>query len=160
MNEQRSIHTKLEGLKAKYQECNDKLDKYLQYVKKFRIYDLYLQSISREGVPYRILEGILPVIENEVNSILSSLVNFTVRLEANDDKYIHAFIVYPNLNDKASNSWPVELSSGMERFILSLAFRTSLSEITSLPKANFLAIDEGFGVLDSDNLLSIGNLFN
>ena len=40
-----------------------------------------------------------------------------------------------------------------------MAFRTALSEITTLPKSNFLAIDEGFGVLDSDNILSMGKLF-
>lgn len=154
LNNYRALHSTLDALKTKHEECNNKVDKYLQYVNRFRIYDLYLQSLSREGVPYRILETVLPVIESEVNQILNNLVDFTVRLEATDDKYIHGYIVY-----NASNSWPVELSSGMERFILSLAFRTSLSEITTLPKANFLAIDEGFGVLDSENLLSIANLF-
>lgn len=152
---QKNAHIALEGLKAKYNECCEKLDRYLEYVKRFKIYELYLKALSREGVPYRILETVLPVIEDEVNQILGSLVNFTVRMEASDDKYIHAYIVYD-----AHNSWPVELSSGMERFILSLAFRSSLSEITSLPKANFLVIDEGFGVLDSENLLLIGNLFS
>ena len=48
----------------------------------------------------------------------------------------------------------------MERFIISLAFRTALNDITSLPKPNFLAIDEGFGVLDSENLSNLGKLFN
>lgn len=152
---QKNAHITLEGLKAKYNECCEKLDRYLEYVKRFKIYELYLKALSREGVPYRILETVLPVIEDEVNQILGSLVNFTVRMEASDDKYVHAYIVYD-----AHNSWPVELSSGMERFILSLAFRSSLSEITSLPKANFLVIDEGFGVLDSENLLLIGNLFS
>jgi len=144
----------IERKRKEYEECNSKLDKYLQYIKKYRIYELYLQALSREGVPYKILESVLPVIENEVNVILSQIVNFTVRLEATDEKYIHAYINYDGVN-----SWPVELSSGMERFILSLAFRCSLSEITSLPKANFLAIDEGFGVLDSENIQQVGKLF-
>ena len=46
----------------------------------------------------------------------------------------------------------------MERFILSLTFRSSLGEITSLPKTNFLAIDEGFGVLDAENILQMGKM--
>jgi DNA repair exonuclease SbcCD ATPase subunit len=43
--------------------------------------------------------------------------------------------------------------------MLSLAFRVALTEITSLPKSCFLAIDEGFGVLDAENILQIGKLF-
>jgi DNA repair exonuclease SbcCD ATPase subunit/UDP-2,3-diacylglucosamine pyrophosphatase LpxH len=153
--EQKTEFSKLENLKAQYEAINLKLDKYLDYVKKHRVYELYQTAVSRDGVPYRILETVLPVIENEVNSILNAMVNFTVKLESTEDKYIIANIVY---ND--NKFWPVELSSGMERFVLSLAFRTSLTEITSLPKANFLTIDEGFGVLDNENLMSIGNLFN
>ena len=152
--EHRQKFSQIESKKAEYETCILKLEKYSQYLKKNRIYDLYSQALSRDGVPYKIVETVLPVLENEVNLILNSIVNFTVRLEANDEKYIHAFIVYDNLN-----SWPIELSSGMERFVLSLAFRCALSEITSLPRANFLAIDEGFGVLDSDNILQMGKLF-
>ena len=134
--------------------CNSKLDKYLSYKKQYRIYELYLQTMSREGIPYKIVETVLPVIENEVNQILNQIVDFTVRLEATDEKYIHGYIVYSE-----GKYWPIELTSGMERFVLSLAFRAALSEITSLPKTNFLAIDEGFGVLDSENVISMGRLF-
>lgn len=150
----RDKFSELERKKKEYEQCIQSIDKYTEHIKKYRIYDIYLQALSRDGVPYKIVEAILPIIENEVNLILNSVVNFTIRLEATDEKYIHAFIVYEN-----SNSWPIELTSGMERFILSLAFRTALSDITSLPKANFIAIDEGFGVLDSDNIMQMGKLF-
>lgn len=152
------VHRNLElqnsKLISEYIECNTKLDKYLDCIKKYRVYEFYLQAISRDGVPYKIVELVLPVLENEVNLILNSITNFNVRLEATDEKYIHAFIQYGD-----GNSWPVEMSSGMERFILSLAFRIALTEITSLPKSNFLAIDEGFGVLDRENILQVGKMF-
>lgn len=150
----RQMYPELERKKKDYDLCIESLKKYSDFVKKYRIHELYLQALSRDGVPYKIVETILPVLENEVNIILNSVVNFTIRLEATDEKYVHAYLVYDG-----SNSWPIELSSGMERFILSLAFRTALSEITSLPKSNFLAIDEGFGVLDSDNIMQMGKLF-
>jgi len=150
----RLIELEISKLKTEYSDINLKLDKYLDYLKKYRVYELYSQTVSRDGVPYKIVELVLPVLENEVNLILNSIANFTVKLEATDEKYIHAFINYgPN------QIWPVELSSGMERFMLSLAFRVALTEITSLPKSCFLAIDEGFGVLDAENILQIGKLF-
>ena len=47
----------------------------------------------------------------------------------------------------------------MERFISSLAMRGGLVNVSNLPAANFLAIDEGWGTMDSDNLNSVYNLF-
>lgn len=160
-------YSEVERFEQELENCISKLDKYLLYKKKNRIYEIYLQTMSREGIPYKIVETVLPVIENEVNQILNQIVDFTVRLEATDEKYIHGYIVYPPIMIKDQNGeytevqryWPIELTSGMERFILSLAFRTSLSEITTLPKTNFLAIDEGFGVLDQDNIITMGKLF-
>lgn len=151
----KSKYSEVERNEQELEFCVLKLDKYLSYKKQYRLYELYLQTMSREGIPYKIVETVLPVIEGEVNQILNQVVDFTVRLEASDEKYIHAYIVYSE-----EKFWPVEMSSGMERFVLSLAFRAALSEITILPKTNFLAIDEGFGVLDSDNVISMGKLFS
>ena len=47
----------------------------------------------------------------------------------------------------------------MERFISSLAIRIALTNISNLPRSNFIAIDEGWGTLDSDNLNSVNQLF-
>ena len=47
----------------------------------------------------------------------------------------------------------------MERFMSSIAIRIALIKITNLPKPDFIAIDEGMGVLDSTNLNSMHNLF-
>ena len=51
------------------------------------------------------------------------------------------------------------MSSGMERFLSSIAIRIALVNFSNLPRPNFMAIDEGFGVLDSENLTSLYNLF-
>ena len=55
--------------------------------------------------------------------------------------------------------WPLELSSGMEKFLSSLSMRVGLMSVSNLPMCNFLAIDEGWGTMDSDNLNSVYNLF-
>ena len=47
----------------------------------------------------------------------------------------------------------------MERFISSLAIRVGLINVSNLPRSNFLAIDEGWGTMDSDNLNSVYQLF-
>ena len=95
----------------------------------------------------------LPLIQDEVNEILAQLVEFTIVFET-DGKNILTFIKY----DKSS--WPLELTSGMEKFISSLAIRVALINVSNLPRPNFLAIDEGFGTLDSENLNSMFMLFD
>jgi exonuclease SbcC len=54
----------------------------------------------------------------------------------------------------------MSLTSGFEKFALSLAIRVALINISNLPKMPGLVIDEGFGVLDADNLSQMESLFS
>ena len=120
---------------------------------KYAAYQYYLDAIKRDGIPYELISKALPTVEGAVNEILAQIVDFSMILEM-DGKNVNCFIVYDD-----DNVWPLELSSGMERFISSLAMRIGLINISNLPAANFLAIDEGWGTMDSDNLNSVYSLF-
>jgi len=120
---------------------------------KYSAYQYYMDAIKRDGIPYELITKAIPTIEGAVNDILSQIVDFSMVLEM-DGKNINCYIVYDD-----DNVWPLELSSGMERFISSLAMRVGLVNVSNLPAANFLAIDEGWGTMDSDNLNSVYNLF-
>ncbi|MAH44021.1 hypothetical protein CL614_09965 [archaeon] len=116
-------------------------------------YDLYLLSISRDGIPYELISKTIPIIEKEVNDILDNMmVGFTIKMEM-EGKNIDTYICY------GENQWNLELSSGMERFVSSLAIRIGLINVSTLPRPNFLVIDEGFGTLDSDNIANMGRAF-
>ena len=104
-------------------------------------------------MPYELVTKVVPIIEEEVNDILAQIVEFKIMFEL-DGKNINTYIVYSE--DK---TWPLELTSGMEKFISSLAIRTALVNVSNLPRPNFLAIDEGLGNLDSENLNSLFMLF-
>lgn len=120
----------------------------------FEAYKHYLGAINRDGIPYDIISMVIPVIEGEINSILSQIVPFTVALDV-DGKNFGGRIVYDQ-----NRSWPLENSSGMERFISSLAIRVALLRASNLPKSNFLIIDEGMGSLDSEYLPTMQQLFD
>jgi DNA repair exonuclease SbcCD ATPase subunit len=120
---------------------------------KYAAYQYYLDAIKRDGIPYELISKALPTVEGAVNDILAQIVDFSMILQM-DGKNVNCFIVYDD-----DNVWPLELSSGMERFISSLAMRIGLINISNLPAANFLAIDEGWGTMDSDNLNSVYSLF-
>jgi DNA repair exonuclease SbcCD ATPase subunit/DNA repair exonuclease SbcCD nuclease subunit len=135
------------------EKAEDSIDKLKTLTKQYKFYEYYLIAVNRDGIPYDLITMAVPHIEQEINNILTQLVDFSIMLEM-DGKNINCYIVYDQ-----DNFWAIELTSGMEKFISSLAIRTALINISSLPRPNFLAIDEGFGVLDSNNLNSMFNLF-
>jgi DNA repair exonuclease SbcCD ATPase subunit len=123
-------------------ECAESIDKLKELEKEFYAYDYYLKAVNRNGVPYQLISDALPKIQAETNNILSQIVDFQVLFDT-DGKSINTYIVYDD-----ENFWALELSSGMEKFISSLAIRTALISISSLPRPNFIVIDEGLGALD------------
>jgi len=121
---------------------------------RLKSYEFYLDAIRRDGIPYEIIAETLPYLEEEINNTLSQIVDFEIEFDV-DGKNILSYIKYGQ-----DDRWPLELTSGMEKFISSLAIRVALIKISNLPRPNFLAIDEGFGNLDSENINSISMLFD
>ena len=147
------IHSKIRVAESTKQTITDKMQQADDMEEKYKAYEYYLDAIQRDGVPYELISKVIPLIEDEVNNILGQIVEFNILFHV-DGKNINTHIVY---EDK---SWPLELTSGMEKFISSLAIRSALVSVSNLPKPNFLAIDEGLGNLDSENLNSIFMLFD
>ena len=146
-------HSSVSLWSGKVQSINETIEKAHQLEIKLKSYEYYLEAIQRDGIPYEIISEVLPYIQDEVNTILSQMVEFTIEFEV-DGKSVLTYIVY---DDKR---WSLELTSGMEKFISSLAIRVALINVSNLPRPNFLAIDEGFGTLDSENLSSMESMFS
>lgn len=117
-------------------------------------YQHYLNAVHRDGVPHSIISSTLPKVEERVNDVLTQLVDFRIVLES-DDKNVNGYIAY-----EEDRFWPIELTSGMEKFVSSLAIRNALISVSSLPRPNFIAIDEGFGTLDRNNVGTIPLFFD
>ena len=147
------VHSDIKVNDNEMKNINTKIKEIQELENKNQAYHYYLDAVRRDSIPYELLAKAIPTIEGEVNNILSQLVDFQMALEM-DGKNINSNIVYDDVNQ-----WPLELSSGMERFISSLAMRVGLINVSNLPRSNFLAIDEGWGTMDSDNINSVYNLF-
>ena len=144
-DELRETHSKLIFLEEKKRIAIESLEKFKDMEEKYISYQYYLQATHRDSIPYELISEAIPSIEKEVNNILSQVVDFAVMLEL-DGKNINGKIVYDE-----NKIWPLEMASGMEKFIAGMAIRVALVDITSLPKPPFIAIDEGFSSLDADN---------
>ena len=118
-----------------------------------KIYDMFMQAVSKRGIPLQIMMSQLPLINSEIAKILQGVAGFTVELDADLDS--NAMDIYINYGDSKRI---IELASGMEKMMASLALRVALINVSSLPKTNILIIDEGFGSLDESNIESCGRL--
>ena len=147
------LHGEIQVLKTKENQINDNIKKVEELEDSHQAYQYLLEAIKRDGVPYDLISKSLPTVEGAVNDILAQIVDFSIVFNM-DGKQIDTHIVYDD-----DRVWPLELSSGMERFISSLAIRVGLMNVSNLPRSNFLAIDEGWGTMDSENLNSVAQLF-
>jgi len=143
----------IEVAKTKKSTAMQQLERYQQLETEYKAYGYYLESVKRDGIPYELITKALPKIEAEINNVLNQIVDFNMVMNT-DGKNINGYIIYDE-----DNYWPLELTSGMERFISSLAIRIALINVSALPRPNFIAIDEGWGSLDSEHISSVVNLF-
>ena len=149
----KTTHGETEVAKTNKNNAIEQLNIYKELETEYKAYEYYLSAIRRNGIPYELISKTLPKIETEINNVLNQVVDFNMVLET-DGKNINGYIIYSD-----TDFWPLELTSGMERFISSLAIRIALINVSALPRPNFIAIDEGWGSLDQEHIASVINLF-
>jgi len=148
------LHSSVKVKESSRSNIMEQLNEMAQIEKEFEAYRYYMDAVGKDGIPYQLISKTIPVIEGEINNILSQIVPFSIALDV-DGKNFGGRIVYDH-----ERSWPLENSSGMERFISSLAIRVALLKASNLPKSNFLIIDEGMGSLDSEYLHGMQLMFD
>ena len=153
-NQIKNNYGAIEVAKTQKATAMQQLDRYQQLETEYKAYGYYLESVKRDGIPYELITKALPKIEAEINNVLNQIVEFNMVMNT-DGKNINSYIIYDE-----DNYWPLELTSGMERFISSLAIRIALINVSALPRPNFIAIDEGWGSLDAEHISSVANLFD
>jgi hypothetical protein len=131
---------KLTANLEKYQEEKSARDGLLEQM---RVHELVTGAFSKKGIPLIVVRSQLPVINAEIAKILHGIVDFTIELE--NDEGSDSSEIYINYGDSRRI---VELCSGMEKTIASLAIRVAMINISSLPKPDVFIVDEGFGTLD------------
>lgn len=145
--------SRLESIKDQITDITDKIEKAQQYENEYAAYQAYQVAVGKDGVPYKMVASVLPKIEREVNNILSQICEFSLKIESEGS----SINIYISHSDRC---WPIELCSGMEKFVSSLALRVALINVSSLPHPPILAIDEGFGTLTSENVALMPVLFS
>jgi len=141
---------KIGALQSEIEKIQQEKIEYDVLSEELKIYDLITNAFSKTGIPAIVLKAQLPAINAELGKILQGISDFSVELDV--DTSTNSMDIF--IEDEHSKR-VIELASGAEKTICSLALRVALTNLSSLAKPDIFIIDEGFGSLDDDSLLSV-----
>ena len=122
---------------------------------KDKIYKMYLESYGKNGVSKIIMKTMMPLINSELQRLMEDSCYFKLEIRINDKSEVEFIQVDNNTGiEKLMVS-----GSGFEKTIASLALRSVLSKVCSLPKPNVVVFDEVFGKISNDNLEMVSEFF-
>jgi len=139
-------HQKIGSLKEKINSLKQSKKELENYRSEFAAYDYLIKATSSNGISYEIIKKKLPIINEEIESILSNVVDFKVYFD-DDGAKLNIMIQHPD-----SEARLIEMGSGAEKSIAAMAIRLSMLQVSNLPKSNFFILDEPGTALDSENL--------
>lgn len=142
-SEKIQLASRMGKLSSDLEKLQDEFSLRQKLLQKLSVYELISNAFSKKGIPSIVVSSQMPLINSEIAKILSGIVEFSIELEIDEES--ESMEVYINYGDSRRI---IELASGMEKMISSIAIRVALINVSSLPKTDMFIIDEGFGALD------------
>ena len=134
---------------------NDLITKIKSEEELIYVFKTYLTIFGKNGISKVIIKNMIPLLNQELYRLLSDSCYFTLELNINDKNELE-FLMIDNETRVVKS---LSSGSGYERTISSLAIRSVLTKISSLPKPNIVVMDEVFGKIADDNLEMVGEFF-
>lgn len=119
------------------------------------IFKVYLTIYGKNGISKVIMKNMIPLLNHELYRLLVDSCNFILELNVNDKNEVEFLMI----DTETRVVKPLNAGSGYERTISSLALRSVLTKISSLPKPNIVVMDEVFGKIADENLDMVGEFF-
>ena len=142
--------------------CNEKIDNNKKLIVKIkeedekeRIYKIYMEAFGKNGLSKIIMKTMMPLINSELQRLMEDSCYFKLLININDKNDVEFLMI-----DNSTGIEKLMVSgSGYERTIASLALRSVLSKVCTLPKPNIVVFDEVFGKISNDNLEMVSEFF-
>ena len=149
------LNTQNENILSKI-ETNDGLIKKIKIENDTQtIFKTYLTVFGKNGISKIILKNMVPLINQELYRLLVDSSYFILELNINEKNEVEFIMI----DAETRVIKPLNSGSGYERTISSLALRSVLTKISSLPKPNIVVMDEVFGKIADENLDMVGEFF-
>ena len=140
------LHKKHGSSEQKLTYTQEQQQEFRELEQNFAAYHLFMVCCHPNGVSYEIIKERLPYINQEISKILTNIVEFEVFISNNEDK-LDIFIKHPSHDPR-----PLEMGSGAEKTIASMAIRLAFLTVSNLPKSDLFILDEPGTALDEENM--------
>lgn len=120
---------------------------------KIKNWKIYLEMVGKNGISKMVLKKTLPIINSELSTILDDVCEFEVEVVLTDKNEVVFNIIKDGI---ASN---LAGASGFERTASALALRRVLGNISTMPRPNFITLDEVLGKVSREFYENIKNLY-
>jgi DNA repair exonuclease SbcCD ATPase subunit len=141
---------------------NERITNNIELIKKIKveqdtiqIFKVYFTIYGKNGISKVILKNMIPLLNNELYRLLVDSCHFILELNINDKNEVEFVMI----DTETRVVKPLNSGSGYEKTISSLALRSVLTKISSLPKPNVVVMDEVFGKVADENLEMVGEFF-
>jgi DNA repair exonuclease SbcCD ATPase subunit len=158
----RLTNTNIEKHTNNITNMNDKIGVNEELIKKITseeellsVFKIYLTVYGKNGISKIILKNMVPLINQELYRLLVDSCHFILEMNINDKNEVEFIMI----DTETRIVKPLNAGSGYERTISSLALRSVLTKISSLPKPNIVVMDEVFGKIADENLEMVGEFF-
>ena len=158
----RQTNTNIEKHTNNITNMNDKIGINEELIKKITaeeellsVFKIYLTVYGKNGISKIILKNMVPLINQELYRLLVDSCHFILEMNINDKNEVEFIMI----DTETRIVKPLNAGSGYERTISSLALRSVLTKISSLPKPNIVVMDEVFGKIADENLEMVGEFF-
>jgi len=150
-----NLKNQIEKCEEKIESNNEKITQIAEEFEKEKIYKLYQDIFGKNGISKMIMKTMMPVINSELQRLLSDSAKFKLEVRINDKNEVE----FIQIDNETQIEKLISSGSGYERTISSLALRAVLSKVCSLPKPNVIVFDEVFGKISNENLEMVYEFF-
>lgn len=133
-------------------EASERIQQIKDAERDYIAYDIFVKATHPNGISYEVIKSMLPVINEEIQKVLSSIVDFQVFF-AEDGGKLEIYLKHPKYDPR-----PLSMGSGAEKTIASMAVRLALISVSSLPKSNIFVLDEPATALDAEHMEGFARL--
>ncbi len=145
----------ISNMEEKININNELIDKIKKEEELLSVFKIYLTIYGKNGISKIIMKNMIPLLNQELYRLLVDSCHFILELNVNDKNEVEFIMI----DTETRVVKPLNSGSGYERTISSLALRSVLTKISSLPKPNIVVMDEVFGKIADENLDMVGEFF-
>ena len=123
-------------------------------IKTEKTWKLYLQMIGKDGISKMVLRNTLPIINSELNRLLSDVADFSVEITMNEKNDVEFLMIRDGIVTMLS------AASGLETTQAALALRVVLGKMSRLSRPPFILLDEILGTVAKENYDDMKKLYD